>query len=110
MLGWFRAEINGRPIKWIRHRDQQIFKYVALKSSGRASRAELTELFWPGGEKELASQCLRTALSNIRKAIVSSPVSMRQAVLQVDGDTVSIIHNVAGCSPGSPSLRSWAPA
>ena len=95
MLGWFRAEINGRPIKWIRHRDQQIFKYVALKSSGRASRAELTELFWPGGEKELASQCLRTALSNIRKAIAQVVgFDAVSAYFSVNGDVSIDFNNV----------------
>jgi hypothetical protein len=71
MLGWFRAEIDGRAIKWVRRRDQQIFKYLALKPDGRATRAELGEVFWPGGEKQLVSQCLRTACSNIRKAIAN---------------------------------------
>ncbi|HEY1429256.1 MAG TPA: hypothetical protein VGF18_06760, partial [Candidatus Tumulicola sp.] len=69
MLGWFRAEIDGREIKWVRRRDQQIFKYLALKPNGSATRSELGEVFWPGGEKQLVSQCLRTACSNIRKAI-----------------------------------------
>lgn len=69
LLGWFHAEIDGRPIKWIRRRDQQIFKYLALKSDGRATRSELADVFWQDGEKQLVSQCLRTACSNIRKAI-----------------------------------------
>jgi hypothetical protein len=69
MLGWFRAEIDGREIKWVRKRDQQIFKYIALKANGTATRTELADAFWPGGEKQLVSQCLRTACSNIRKAI-----------------------------------------
>jgi Bacterial transcriptional activator domain len=69
MLGWFRADIDGREIKWIRRRDQQIFKYLALKPNGVVTRAELGEVFWPGGEKQLVQQCLRTACSNIRKAI-----------------------------------------
>jgi hypothetical protein len=95
MLGWFRAEIKGRPIKWIRHRDQQIFKYVALKSNGRASRAELSELFWPGGEKELVSQCLRTAFSNIRKAIANLVgFDSVSAYFNVNGDASVDLNNV----------------
>lgn len=69
LFGWFEAEIEGRPIPWIRRRDREIFQYVALKSGGIASRAELGEAFWPGVEKHLVAQSLRTACSNIRKAI-----------------------------------------
>ncbi len=69
LFGWFHAAIDGREVKWIRRRDQQIFKYLALKAGGSASRAELSDVFWPGGEKQLVSQSLRTACSNIRKAI-----------------------------------------
>jgi Bacterial transcriptional activator domain len=71
MLGWFNADIDGRAIEWIRRRDQQIFKYVALKPGGSATRAELAQMFWPGAEKHLVAQSLRTACSNIRKAIAN---------------------------------------
>jgi DNA-binding SARP family transcriptional activator len=71
LFGWFEAEIDGRPIPWIRRRDREIFQYVALKSGGVASRAELGEAFWPGVEKHLVAQSLRTACSNIRKAIAN---------------------------------------
>ena len=70
MFGRFRAEIDERPIEWIRRRDQQIFKFVALSHSGSAdARAELAQTFWPEAEKHLVAQSLRTACSNIRKAI-----------------------------------------
>ena len=69
MLGRFRTEIDERPIEWIRRRDQQIFKFVALSRSGSATRAELAQTFWPEAEKHLVAQSLRTACSNIRKAI-----------------------------------------
>ena len=69
MFGRFRADIEDRPIEWIRRRDQQIFKFVALSRSGSASRAELAQTFWPDAEKHLVAQSLRTACSNIRKAI-----------------------------------------
>jgi hypothetical protein len=69
LFGWFEAEIDGRPIPWIRRRDREIFQYIALKPGGIASRAELGEAFWPGVEKHLVAQSLRTACSNIRKAI-----------------------------------------
>jgi hypothetical protein len=69
LFGWFSAEIDRQPVKWIRRRDRQVFKYVALQPNGCASRAEIGQLFWPGGDPHLVSQSLRTACSNIRKAI-----------------------------------------
>ncbi len=69
LFGCFEATIDGRRIEWIRRRDQQIFKYVALKRAGVVTRAELAGTFWPGAEKHLATQSVRTACSNIRKAI-----------------------------------------
>jgi hypothetical protein len=69
LFGWFEAEIDGRPIQWVRRRDREIFQYVSLKSGGIVSRSEIGEAFWPGVEKHLVAQSLRTACSNIRKAI-----------------------------------------
>jgi hypothetical protein len=69
LFGWFEAEIDGRPIQWVRRRDREIFQYISLKSGGIVSRGELGEAFWPGVEKHLVAQSLRTACSNIRKAI-----------------------------------------
>ena len=41
LFGWFLAEIDRQPIEWIRRRDRQIFKYVALQPGrhGLARRA-----------------------------------------------------------------------
>ncbi|MBV8066845.1 MAG: hypothetical protein JO113_02625, partial [Candidatus Eremiobacteraeota bacterium] len=69
LLGWFRVELEGHPMKWIRRREQQIVKYLALRPHGSASRAELIATFWPDVDKQLASQSVRTACSNIRRAI-----------------------------------------
>jgi hypothetical protein len=69
LFGWFLAEIDRQPIEWVRRRDRQIFKYVALQPNGTASRGELGQVFWPGAERHLVAQSLRTACSNIRKAI-----------------------------------------
>ncbi len=69
LFGWFLAEINGQPIEWIRRRDRQIFKYLALKPNGRASRTEIGQIFWPEAERHLVAQSVRTVCSNIRKAI-----------------------------------------
>jgi len=71
LFGWFLAEVDRQPIEWVRRRDRQIFKYIALKPNGSASRSELEHLFWPEAEKHLAGQSLRTACSNIRKAIAN---------------------------------------
>jgi hypothetical protein len=69
LFGWFLAEIDRQPIEWVRRRDRQIFKYVALQPGGTVSRAELGHVFWPGAERHLVAQSLRTVCSNIRKAI-----------------------------------------
>jgi hypothetical protein len=69
LFGWFLAEIDRQPIEWVRRRDRQIFKYIALQPNGAVSRTELGQVFWPGAERHLVAQSLRTACSNIRKAI-----------------------------------------
>ena len=71
MFGRFEAEIGGRRIEWIRRREAQIFKYLLLKPDGNASRTELRETFWPDASAHLATQSIRTASSNIRKAIAA---------------------------------------
>jgi tetratricopeptide (TPR) repeat protein len=71
MFGRFEAEIGGRRIEWIRRREAQIFKYLLLKPDGAASRTELREIFWPDASPHLATQSIRTASSNIRKAIAA---------------------------------------
>jgi hypothetical protein len=71
MFGRFEAEIGGRRIEWIRRREAQLFKYLLLKPSGAATRAELRATFWPGTDLHLATQSIRTASSNIRKAIAA---------------------------------------
>jgi transcriptional activator len=69
LFGWFLAEIDRQPIEWVRRRDRQIFKYICLQPNGTVSRTELGQVFWPGAEKHLVAQSIRTACSNIRKAI-----------------------------------------
>ncbi|TAM76094.1 hypothetical protein EPN44_06595 [bacterium] len=69
MFGRFEAEIGGRPIPWVRRRDQDLFKYLLLKGNSSASRGELIETFWPQADPHLAGQSLRTACANVRKAI-----------------------------------------
>jgi DNA-binding SARP family transcriptional activator len=69
MFGRFEASIEGDPVEWIRRRDQQVFKYLLLKPDGTATRNEMRDAFWPQTESHQAMQSLRTAASNIRKAI-----------------------------------------
>jgi DNA-binding SARP family transcriptional activator len=69
MFGRFEATIESEPVEWIRRRDQQLFKYLLLKPNGTATRNEVREAFWPEAEAHQAMQSLRTAASNIRKAI-----------------------------------------
>lgn len=69
LFGRFQASIGERPIEWIRRRDAQLFKYLLLTPNGNASRQELRQVFWPEAEAQLATQSLRTACSNIRRAI-----------------------------------------
>ncbi|GAC1499766.1 MAG: hypothetical protein NVS1B2_23810 [Vulcanimicrobiaceae bacterium] len=71
MFGRFEASIGNRKIEWIRKREAQIFKYLVLKRQGTASRDELLAAFWPGASVHASTQSLRTASSNIRKALAA---------------------------------------
>jgi len=69
LFGELHVSIGGVPVKWIRRKDAQVFKYLLLKSDGTASRRELMEMFWPGRDAHVAAQNLRTTCSNIRRAM-----------------------------------------
>src|SRR5579885_3108853 len=71
MFGRFSAQIDNQEISWIRRRDQQFIKYLLLKPAGTATRAELASVVWPDADRQLAAQSVRTACSNIRKAIAA---------------------------------------
>lgn len=71
MFARFEAQIDGQEVGWIRRRDQQFVKYLLLKPTGSATRAELASVFWPDADRQLAAQSVRTACSNIRKALAS---------------------------------------
>ena len=71
LFGHFEAQIDGQEINWIRRRDQQFIKYLLLKPTGSATRTELAAVFWPDADRQLAAQSVRTACSNIRKAIAA---------------------------------------
>jgi DNA-binding SARP family transcriptional activator len=69
MLGRFSVAIAGRTVEWVRRRDQQVIKYLLLRPGATATRQEIASLFWPGSNRNLAMQSVRTACSNIRRAI-----------------------------------------
>jgi hypothetical protein len=71
MFGRFEASLEGQEIKWMRRRDQQLVKYLLLKPNGSATRGELADVFWPDTDRQLAAQSVRTACSNIRKALAA---------------------------------------
>ncbi len=72
LLGRFAVTVGGRNVEWVRRRDQQIVKYLLLRNGATAARDELTAVFWPNANRDLATQSLRTACSNIRKAIAGA--------------------------------------
>ena len=71
MFGTFRVRISGQEIRFARRRDRNIVAYLALRPDGKATRDELLETFWPGGDRALARQGLRTACSMIRRAFAA---------------------------------------
>lgn len=71
MFGRFSVRSGDREVTWIRRRDQQIFRYIAVRPSGRVKKSEIIDIFWPDADSHLAAQSLRTACSNIRKALSS---------------------------------------
>ena len=49
--------------------DKRIFRYLLLAPEGRAEREELRDVFWSGQDPKASALSLRTACSNIRKAV-----------------------------------------
>src|SRR6202162_1581945 len=71
MFGRFEAAIGGRRSAGFRRRGGRNFEYLLLKPDGSVTRNELREVFWPDAHQHLATQSIRTACSNIRKAIAA---------------------------------------
>jgi hypothetical protein len=69
MFGRFAICFREHEVQWIRRRDQQVVRYLLLRPDCRVTKAELLVEFWPDSEASLATQSLRTACSNIRKAL-----------------------------------------
>ena len=77
LFGEFEVSYGGNPVKWLRRRDADIVRTLAVRVGGTATRAELLERFWPDTERRAAQQSLRTSCSNIRKAIAAVAGSHR---------------------------------
>ena len=69
LFGRFSCTINGRPVAFVRRRDQNVLIYLALAAGASASRADLLATFWPGASRAVASQGLRTAICRLRRAL-----------------------------------------
>lgn len=68
-FGRFTCTIDEQSIPWLRRMDKRIFRYLLLAPDGRAAREELRGVFWSGQDPKTSHLSLRTACSNIRKAI-----------------------------------------
>jgi hypothetical protein len=91
MFGRFRMIVNDREVRFARRREAQIVQYLALQPHGRATRSELLDVFWKDGERQLAAQGLRTALSAIRGAIARcSGADAVERYFVTTGETVGL--------------------
>lgn len=71
LFGEFEVSYGGNPVKWLRRRDADIVRMLAVRVGGTATRPELLERFWNDTERRAGQQSLRTSCSNIRKAIAA---------------------------------------
>jgi len=69
MFGRFESTIDEKAVPWLRRMDRRIFRYLVLTRDGSATKDEIFKEFWANADERQASQSLRTACSNIRKAI-----------------------------------------
>ena len=91
MFGRFVMKSGETEISWIRRRDQQLFRYLALRPGGTAPKKELLEIFWPDADPQLGAQSLRTACSNIRKvlnAVIGSAAT--EQLFSTEGNEIKV--------------------
>lgn len=93
LFGEFEVAYGGNPVKWLRRRDADIVRTLAVRVGGTATRAELLERFWPDTERRAAQQSLRTSCSNIRKAIAAVAGSHRVDRYFVCGNDITLDPN-----------------
>ena len=65
----FTCTVNGEPVPWLRRMDRRVFQYLLLMPQGHATREELQAVFWHDQDAKAGQLSLRTACSNIRKAL-----------------------------------------
>jgi DNA-binding SARP family transcriptional activator len=92
--------VGNDDVQWVRRKDSQIFKYLLLKETHSATRAELMQIFWPERDAQIAAQGLRTTCSNIRHAFRAIVGEDRvDAYFSAEGDSVvvraSVVTDVA---------------
>jgi DNA-binding SARP family transcriptional activator len=90
-FGGFSVTVDGRPVPWVRRMDKRIFRYLLLASDGRATRKELIDAFWPGQDEAAAHGSLRTACSNVRKAVgMAAGAERAEECFSATGDAVRV--------------------
>jgi DNA-binding SARP family transcriptional activator len=65
----FTCTVEAEPVPWLRRMDRRVFQYLLLTPEGKATREELQDVFWPDQDPKARQLSLRTACSNIRKAL-----------------------------------------
>ncbi len=71
LFGKNDVRIEGQRVAWFRRRDAQIFAFLALQPQGRVRRETLIRVFWPGADRQLAAQNLRSACSTMRRSLAA---------------------------------------
>jgi DNA-binding SARP family transcriptional activator len=90
-FGGFSVTVDGRPVPWVRRMDKRIFRYLLLAPDGRVTRKALIDTFWPGQDETAAHGSLRTACSNVRKAVGMAAGAKRvEECFSTTGDAVLV--------------------
>lgn len=96
LFGRVEAEVAGSTIVWSRRRDFDLVKHLALSPTGSASREELVARFWPNAERQVANARLRTACSNVRRALAARVGTANVGrYFSTNGDVALDLRNVA---------------
>jgi hypothetical protein len=84
LFGRFSCSIRGRPVTFVRRRDQNLLTFVALAPGGSVTRAEVLRAFWSDRTPTVASQALRTALCRLRRALSDAAENDAEHYVRVD--------------------------
>jgi hypothetical protein len=95
LFGGSQVRVGSDDVQWVRRKDSQVFKYLLLKETHSATRAELMKVFWADREPQIAAQGLRTTCSNIRHAFRAVVGEDRvDAYFSAEGDSVVVRANI----------------